>query len=948
MGFLKYILLFIFISVPVYSLELKSIKFFCNELEECKVVKEKFESLIGKNITEDQLYAFINIELEKSFYEKLSFTVSGASLDLHVEVKEVISGISFEAKDKELEQKLLDAFKIKVGTYFDEKLLQDAIYEIQEVIFSNQEGSLSYRLEHDEGVKIIFKVNSDKAKKIRRFTISGVSQKYKDEFERYWSNRTDTIWDKTSFKRDIETFEDYLHFLGFWHAEIFEEVDDKTNYVNINIKIMLGKRYGFSFSGNSYFDHSFLVKEIKKSSFSSVSIDTDTITQILTNLYKSKGVFYSIFNVRSIIGEDESGAFLFYFIEVKEGRKIRIGELSFTGNQNIETAFLQEILDKNASDLIKNNYLDIENLNNISAKIREYCVSQGFIYSKVDEPYIHFTEDGSTAFVSYKVIENDQYRVGNINVVGILDKQLIEIIKNKLNNKEKKIFNVLDVDNDLKKALDVLKQEGYFFSSYTERNPKEIVQIDSSKRLVNINLKFETGAKSYLGDILVTGNEETKDIVVKRELRTKKGEIVTPTMINDYINRLRSLGLFSSVDISPFIGKNIDKDSIYLNFIVKVKEKDFGRGEVAPGFRTDLGAKISFSTSYNNWGGMNRSWLTKVQANYRTTLADLDKERQIKDKKLLEGIVQLQYVEPYLFSSFFENPLEFRTTLKFQRKRYNSFDADIVSIAPSFNKMLHEKVQFNLSYEFDVIRQFDATLSIDNDRYRIGAITPSITFENRDDTKAPRTGMWVNFTWEFANPYFLSQKDTDLTINYSRAMLRTFFYVPFWKFTLATSVTLGAETNFANEKLKNSDGTAKIDSNDGNQETRGYIPSLKVFRLSGLDFLRGFSDRESNRLISGEDVSDVIVRDSAYLINLKLELRHYFDDTTAVALFADAGRVFVDKVENLDLRTSAGFSFKLLTQVGSLDFDYGVKLRREYQDDDREKFGRFHVTIGQF
>ena len=94
-------------------------------------------------------------------------------------------------------------------------------------------------------------------------------------------------------------------------------------------------------------------------------------------------------------------------------------------------------------------------------------------------------------------------------------------------------------------------------NKYLERNPKEIIQIDTSKKLVTINLKFETGLKSYLGDILVTGNEETKDIVIKRELKTKKGEIVTPSMINEYINRLRSLGLFSSVDVSPFIGKNI-------------------------------------------------------------------------------------------------------------------------------------------------------------------------------------------------------------------------------------------------------------------------------------------------------------------------------------------------------------------------------------------------------
>lgn len=934
--------------VSVHALELSRINLSCNDLEECELVKEKFETLKDKNITLDQFYAFINIELEKPFYRSLFFEINGKTLNLDVEIKQIINKITFEANDKNLEQKLVDSFDVKIGSYFDEELLQDGISKIQELLFSNQDGSLSYRLEHDDGIEIIFKVNPSKVKRLRDLKITGVAKVYEKEFEHYWFSKFSSIWDRGLFKKDLEAFKEYLNYLGFWHNKVTDTITDKVKYINLQLDIDLGHRYGFAFSGNKYFDHSFLLKEIRKSSYGSGSIDSDTITQILNNLYKSRGVFYSTFNIRRSMGEDKHGQYLFYFVEINEGRKIRLGELSFTGNQNIETKNLLSIYNKSASDLLKNEYLDIDTLNNISAKIREYCISQGFIYSKIDDPYIHFSEDGNDAYVSYKIVENEQYKVGGVEVTGLSDDVLIARIKEKLFNKEKKVFNVLEVDSDLKKALDTLKQEGYFFSSYIERNPKEIVEIDSSKRLVTINLKFETGKKSFLGDILVTGNEETKDIVIKRELKTKKGDIVTPTMINDYINKLRGLGLFSSVDISPFVGKSIDNDAIYLNFIVKVKEKDFGRGEVAPGYRTDLGAKISFSTTYNNWKGMNRSWITKIQANHRTSLADLDVERQKKDKKLLEGIVQLQYVEPYLFSSFFDSPLEFRTTVKFQRKRYNSFDADIFSIAPSLNKMLSEKLQFNLSYEFDVIRQFDATLDIDNDRYKIGSITPSFTYENRDNTIAPRSGMWVNFTWEFANPYFLSQKDEDLTINYNRAMLRTFFYFPVWKFTLATSITLGAEKNFASEKLKNSDGTIKTDPDSGEEETRGYIPSLKVFRLSGLDFLRGFSDRESNRLITGEDVSDVIVRDSAYLINLKLELRHYFDDTTAVAVFADAGRIFIDKVKELDLRTSAGLSFKLLTPVGSLDFDYGVKLRREYQGDDREKFGRFHVTIGQF
>ena len=40
---------------------------------------------------------------------------------------------------------------------------------------------------------------------------------------------------------------------------------------------------------------------------------------------------------------------------------------------------------------------------------------------------------------------------------------------------------------------------------------------------------------------------------------------------------------------------------------------------------------------------------------------------------------------------------------------------------------------------------------------------------------------------------------------------------------------------------------------------------------------------------------------------------------------------------------------KLLTPVGSLDFDYGVKLKRQIKPNgDNEQFGRFHLSIGFF
>jgi outer membrane protein insertion porin family len=138
---------------------------------------------------------------------------------------------------------------------------------------------------------------------------------------------------------------------------------------------------------------------------------------------------------------------------------------------------------------------------------------------------------------------------------------------------------------------------------------------------------------------------------------------------------------------------------------------------------------------------------------------------------------------------------------------------------------------------------------------------------------------------------------------------------------------------------------------DGVAQTEGYIPNIKVFRLTGMDIVRGFNDEEINRVPgdSKDDISEVKIDDRAYLANFKVEPRYFINDALMAGVFYDAGRVFVNKLDMGELRDSVGVTFKILTPVGTLDFDYGIKLLRERNKNGTlEDPGRFHVSIGFF
>ena len=172
-------------------------------------------------------------------------------------------------------------------------------------------------------------------------------------------------------------------------------------------------------------------------------------------------------------------------------------------------------------------------------------------------------------------------------------------------------------------------------------------------------------------------------------------------------------------------------------------------------------------------------------------------------------------------------------------------------------------------------------------------------------------------------------------------MSRNRFYIPLKFGTIAVSMVAGTQKNLATTEVQR----------DGVTQTEGYIPNIKVFRLTGMDIVRGYTDEEINRVPgqAKDDISEIKIDDRAYLANFKIEPRYFINDALMAGVFYDAGRVFVNQVNLGQLRDSVGVSFKILTPVGTLDFDYGIKLLRERnKNGSLEDPGRFHVSIGFF
>jgi outer membrane protein insertion porin family len=769
-------------------------------------------------------------------------------------------------------------------------------------------------------------------------------------FKSYFDEFTGKTWDVLKFKIKVDQIIKELFNNGYFSSTVKTELQGTESDIIVKMTIVANERTNFQFLGNTVFSH----QELRKSLIEKIKNDfgkTDKValSNFIVETYEGAGFYNNRITSYQNEGRDLDGvAIKNYFFEIQEGEKLKVSSVVYRGNNILSGEDLERLFKKTATPLASAGYYDKSFFENFTAIITKEYLSKGFVFAEVSKPRLATNEDDETISIEFGIAEKQQVILKSITLNRIASDQE-SAVKKMLTNKEGEPLNVVELEADLKKMVLYFQGEGYYFTSIANLNSENLLTYDKSYSFVELKPDIVLDKQICFNEAIVSGNAKTQSEVIFREIEINRGELITPAKLELVRQKLSGLGLFSTLRISPYIiDGNSGKSCAKTNLVIQVKEKDFGLFEVAPGYRTDLGAKLSTGVTYNNFLGMNRSASFKLQANRRFNLDGFDDRRREENKQRLEYLGKVSYVEPYLLHNFIKTQVELELASSFQRKRFYGFDADIFRISPQLSKNITKNLSTSVKYQFERINQVDATVAKDNDNFSIGGITPSITYDRRNDPINPKSGYYLNFSSEWANSYFGSMKNADLEVNYIKFITRNKFYYPVGDFTLALSWAMGYEKNFAEDILRDSTGQPFLNSN-GAPRTHGYIPSIKVFRLDGYDEIRGYDDGEINRLKSGQPIGDVVVQNEAYFTAFKFEPRYNITDAIQIGVFFDAGRVFIDHFQPFDLRTSVGSGLKFLTPVGSLDFDYGIKLqRRTNPDNKRDSVGRFHLSIGFF
>ncbi len=231
-------------------------------------------------------------------------------------------------------------------------------------------------------------------------------------------------------------------------------------------------------------------------------------------------------------------------------------------------------------------------------RLLEYYNSQGYRDATIVSDTQTYSNGNLNVFV--KVNEGRKYYFGNIAWKGNT-KYSDSILNILLGINKGDIYNFELLNKKLGKQLSaeggdigsLFMDDGYLFFHV---DPVETAVYNDT---IDFELRMSEGPQATYGKITISGNDKTKDYVIRRELRTVPGEKFSRSDIIRTQRELSQLGYFNPEKINPQVVPNQADGTVDINW--EVEEKSSDQLELSAGFGGGIGLTGTLGVTFNNF-----------------------------------------------------------------------------------------------------------------------------------------------------------------------------------------------------------------------------------------------------------------------------------------------------------------------------------------------------------
>ncbi len=605
----------------------------------------------------------------------------------------------------------------------------------------------------------------------------------------------------------------------------------------------------------------------------------------MQKLYQSFGYNNSKITYTQDLNVDSNTADLIFVFS--EGDITKIKNIKFKGNDFVESADLKSIINsktKTLLDIFANNNFKKFLIENDTRTIKNYYRNKGFVDAEVD--YIIEYLKSNKVNITFNINEGDQYQFKDIsfmdkeNLLENSQKEEINlIIKNSLEPQKNYSRNFI---NDLKDNItDTIFRDGIEFYEIETFEKKEEKQISVLFNISSIDPR-------YTNQINIYGNSRTLDKVIRRELSLYEGDAVYKSQIQKIQNKLRSLGIFESVEVSE---KEISKNLVDIEIFVE--EKQTGTLNAGVSFGTIDGLGIVAGLSERNFYGTGRALNALVNTTNNRTQFTLE----TTDKLYYASEINLRY------------------GINFKQEDFSvtsSYELDTFTLGAGIAYKLNPKLKHTLDLDY-LIKDYKVT----NESTVASAIKASsgqnisfifknnLIYSTLKSTINPKNGNYLSYTNAIETPTSSSNGTLKNIVTYKK-------FKQINKNILSLQLRLGNILSLNDNDILTDDKFSL-----GGKWLRGFDSYGAGPRNSRTSYVGG-----NNLFVSKFDFSRQIFRDNDFPVYINL--------------FNDYGMVWENKSKptNSDnsLRASAGFGIKYYSPIGPIGFSWGFPLLDESYD----------------
>jgi outer membrane protein insertion porin family len=261
------------------------------------------------------------------------------------------------------------------------------------------------------------------------------------------------------------------------------------------------------FVGNKAFGHKKLLEKLGfKAGDYLDPVLAQTYTTTIAEFYRKSGFPYVEVSLDT---EKISVGKLVY--TVKEGPRVKINSVKFSGNKALKTGDLKKTIKTRTRNwIVFSKYYQEEELAEDVSKLQQSYQKKGFLNAKI-EAQRQFNADKTKLRVTFAIEEGIAYSVEDIVFTGNrqFDNQKLY---GQLKLQKSQTYNEQKAESDTKQLVKLYKENG-FINADVGRGIKFV-----SDKTVALEYTVKEGEQFRIGQIIITGNEQTKDKVVRRIL----------------------------------------------------------------------------------------------------------------------------------------------------------------------------------------------------------------------------------------------------------------------------------------------------------------------------------------------------------------------------------------------------------------------------------------------